>query len=172
MLIYCFLIVLVTGAFLACFYTPDGREVPYDGSYLPLHGVMMSAAYESTLIISFDVRGGLLMRQLHHTSSTLLLLGTVVWAMLGHFRHAPAWLGLGLTLLSAVAGYGSVDDLLSGTVLGRLPIVVWYGLHLLAALALIVTLVVSSRREAATRPRTPDFVALALALTALVFLWP
>ncbi|MEV0823730.1 hypothetical protein [Nonomuraea rubra] len=171
MLIYCFVVVLATGGFLAFHFTPSGQEVPYDGAYQPLHGVMMSAAYESTLHISFDVRGGLLMRQLHLTSSTLFLLGAVIWVVLGHFRYAPAWLGLGLTVLSAVSGYGSVDDWLSGTVLGGIPIVAWYGLHLLAALALIVTLVVSSRREAARRPRTPGFVVLTIALTALVFLW-
>jgi quinol-cytochrome oxidoreductase complex cytochrome b subunit len=131
----------------------------------------MSAAYESALRISFDVRGGLLIRQLHHSSSILLVLGTVVWAMLGHFRYVPALLGLGLTLLAALAGYGSVDDLLSGTVLGKLPIVVWYGLHVLTALTLAATLVISSRREAARNPRTPGFVALSLALTALVFFW-
>ena len=41
-------------------------EVIYHGSYAPLHGVRMSEAYASTLDISFDVRGGLLMRQIHH----------------------------------------------------------------------------------------------------------
>ncbi|MGR6914211.1 hypothetical protein ACU635_08160 [[Actinomadura] parvosata] len=172
MLVYCFVVVLATGAFLAFHYTPSGEEVLYDGGYEPLRGVPMSAAYLSTLEISFDVRGGLLIRQFHHTSTTLLLLGTVVWAMLGHFRYAPAWLGLGLTVAGLLGGYGSVDDLLSGTALGGVPTVVWYGLHLLAALALIVSLVVASRREAARRPRTPGFVALTLALTLLVFLWP
>ena len=41
-------------------------EVVYNGSYVPLKGVKMSEAYSSTLAISFDVRGGLLMRQIHH----------------------------------------------------------------------------------------------------------
>ncbi|UBU12652.1 hypothetical protein [Nonomuraea gerenzanensis] len=171
MLIYCFVIVLATGAFLAFHYTPDDRQVVYDGSYAPLHGVPMSAAYLSSLEISFDVHGGLLVRQLHHTSSLLLLLGAVVWAMLGHFRYAPAWGGLALILVSVLGGYGSVDDLLHGTVLGGLPVVFWYGLHLLTALALILTLIDTSRREAARQPRTPGFVALALALIVVVFLW-
>ncbi|WP_170223083.1 hypothetical protein [Nonomuraea turkmeniaca] len=61
--------------------------------------------------------------------------------------------------------------MLSGTVLGTLPIIAWYGLHVLAALALAATLVISSHREAARHPRTPAFVALSLALTALVFFW-
>ncbi|MFG1706995.1 hypothetical protein ACFLIM_27755 [Nonomuraea sp. M3C6] len=171
MLIYCFVVVLLTGGFLAFFYAPDGEMVSYDGGYEPLRGVPMSAAYDSVLKISFDVRGGLLIRQLHHSSSVLLVLGTVVWALLGRFRYAPALLGLGLGLLGGLAGYGSADDLLSGTVLGKLPIVLWYGLHVLAALALAATLVISSHREAARHPRTPAFVALSLGLTALVFFW-
>ncbi|MEV0614655.1 hypothetical protein AB0I81_15100 [Nonomuraea sp. NPDC050404] len=150
---------------------PDDRMVPYSGSYQPLYGTMMSPAYESTLRISMDVRGGLLIRQLHITSSTLLVLGAVVWVLLGRLRYLPALLGVGVVLLGVLSGYGSVDDLLSGTVLGRVPIVVWYALHVLAALALAVTLVVSSYREAVRSPRTPGFVALGLVLTALLFLW-
>ncbi|GAA3572263.1 hypothetical protein GCM10022419_061420 [Nonomuraea rosea] len=171
MLVYCFVVLLCTGAFLAFFYTPDGRIVPYTGGYEPLHGVPMSAAYSSVLSLSFEVRGGLLIRQLHHSSSLLLALGAFVWTMFGRFRYAPALLGLGLVLLSGLAGYGSADDLLSGTVLGQVPIVIWYGLHVLTALTLAATLVISSHREAARNPRTPGFVALTLALTALVFLW-
>ncbi|MFC4005979.1 hypothetical protein ACFOY2_02005 [Nonomuraea purpurea] len=164
--------ILLTGGFLAFYYTPSGQMVSYDGGYEPLRGVPMSAAYEHVLRISFDVRGGLLIRQMHHNSLALFVLGTVVWAMLGHFRYPPALLSLGLTLLSGLAGYGSADDLLSGTILGKIPIVVWYGLHLLNALALAATLVIASRREAARQPRTPAFVALSLGLTALIFLWP
>jgi hypothetical protein len=171
MLVYCFVVVLLTGAFLTFFYTPDGRMVSYSGGYEPLRGVPMSAAYDSVLRISFEVRGGLLVRQLHHSSSTLLVLGTVIWALLGRFRYVPALLGLGLALLSGLAGYGSVDDLLSGTLLGTIPIVAWYALHVLTALTLAAILVITSRREAARHPRTPAFVALSLALTALVFLW-
>lgn len=171
MLVYCFVVVLLTGAFLAFFYAPDGGMVAYNGGYEPLRGVSMSAAYDSVLRLSFDVRGGLLIRQLHHSSATLLALGTVIWALLGRFRYVPALLGLGLAMLSGLAGYGSADDLLSGTVLGRVPIMAWYGLHVLTALTLAAILVISSRREAARQPRTPEFVALSLALTALVFFW-
>ncbi|MGN9845289.1 hypothetical protein ACTMTI_44930 [Nonomuraea sp. H19] len=51
MLIYCFVVVLLTGGFLAFFYTPDGQTVSYGGSYEPLRGVPMSAAYDSVLRI-------------------------------------------------------------------------------------------------------------------------
>lgn len=171
MLVYCFVVVLLTGAFLALFYTPSGQTTPYDGSYEPLRGVMMSEAYDSVLRTTLDVRGGVLMRQLHHQSSILLVLGTVVWALLGRFRYTLALLGLGLGLLGGLAGYGSVDDLLAGTVLGKLPIPLWYGLHLLAALAMGIVLVISSRREAARDPRTSAFMALGLGLAVLVIFW-
>jgi ubiquinol-cytochrome c reductase cytochrome b subunit len=53
---------LATGTFLTFWFDPSMKEVVYEGSYQPLQGVKMSAAYESALHISFDVRGGLLMR--------------------------------------------------------------------------------------------------------------
>ncbi|MFI6294766.1 hypothetical protein ACIBEJ_24465 [Nonomuraea sp. NPDC050790] len=171
MLIYCFVVVLVTGGYLAWFHVPSDAAVVYDGSYAPLRGTPMSESYASALEISFEVRGGLLSRQLHHTSAVLLGVGTVIWVALGHLRYVPALLGLGLVLLTGLAGYGSVDDVLSGTVFGSVPTPLWYGLHLVAALAMAATLVVSAVREGARRPRTPGFVALGVVLTAVVFLW-
>ncbi|MGW0806649.1 hypothetical protein [Nonomuraea sp. NPDC002799] len=171
MLIYCFVLVLLTGGFLTFFYTPGGQTVVYDGSYEPLRGVMMSTAYDSALKISFDVRGGLLMRQLHHQLSVLLTVGAVVWVMLGRFRYGFALLGLGLSVLALIGGYGSADDLMHSTVLGRIPVLLWYGLHLAAALAIGAALVTSSRQEAARQPRTPGFVVLSIVLTAVLLLW-
>ncbi|MDP9864862.1 MULTISPECIES: hypothetical protein [Streptosporangium] len=169
MLIYCFVVVLLTGGFLAFFYVPSGQTVAYSGSYEPLRGTPMSAAYNSLLNLSFDVRGGLRIRQLHHTSSALLVLGTVLWALLGRFRYALAALGLGV--LTGLSGYGAADDLLSGTILGKLPIPMWYGLHLLVVLAMGAVLVISSRREAARQPRTPGFIALSIGLTILMIFY-
>ncbi|GAA4072061.1 hypothetical protein [Nonomuraea soli] len=166
MLIYCFAVVLATGAFLAFFYVPSGREVVYDGLYTPLHGVMMSEAYASTLTIGFEVRGGLLIRQLHHSSSLLLLAGTAIWGLLGRFGRAFA--ALGACLLAVLGGYGTADDTLYGL---PVAIVVWYGLHLAAALAVIVMLVQAARHESALRPRGPGFVLLGLVLSFLA-LWP
>ncbi|MEV0593264.1 hypothetical protein [Nonomuraea cavernae] len=166
MLVYCFVVVLVTGAFLTFVYTPSGETVAYTGPYQPLHGVPMSAAYESVLNLSFNV-GGRLMRGLHHESSVLLVVGAVVWVLLGRFRYVLALLGLALSLLGALSGYASVDDLLSGTFLSRIPIPIWYALHLLAALTTAAVLLISSRREAARHPRTPAFIALALGLAVV-----
>ena len=61
--LYSFVILLLSGAFLTLFFDPSMSEVVYDGAYAPLRGIEMSAAYASTLDISFDVRGGLFMRE-------------------------------------------------------------------------------------------------------------
>ena len=122
---YSFFIIIATGVFLTFFFKPSTAQVVYDGSYVPLRGVRMSEAYESTLHLSFDVRGGLLMRQIHHWA-TILFLGAIVIHMLrnfftGAFRKPRElnWL-IGvvlftLALLNGLFGYSLPDDLLSGT---------------------------------------------------------
>ena len=64
--LYSFIVLLLSGVYLTLWFKPSMTEVIYEGSYMPLHGVKMSEAYASALEISFDVRGGLLMRQIHH----------------------------------------------------------------------------------------------------------
>ncbi len=123
--LYSFIILLLTGTYLALFYTPSLTEVVYDGSYTPLVGVSMSEAYHSTLDIAFDVRGGLLMRQIHHWSALLFMVAIVVHLMrvffTGAFRKPRElnWvigvLLLILGILEGFAGYSLPDDLLSGT---------------------------------------------------------
>ncbi|MFC6082167.1 hypothetical protein [Sphaerisporangium aureirubrum] len=119
--------------------------------------------------ITYEVRAGEFMRQLHYSSSVLLLLGTVVWGLLGRFRYALVALGLGG--LAVLAGFGAVDDLLYGTTLGKVPVPLWYWAHVAVAVGLGAVLVVSSRREAVQQPRTLGFVALSLGVTALLVLW-
>jgi ubiquinol-cytochrome c reductase cytochrome b subunit len=99
-------------------------EVAYDGSYAPLKGVMMSEAYASSLEISFDVRGGLLMRQMHHWAALLFVAGMMVHALRVFFTGAYRkpreinWiigvLLLTLALAEGLTGYSLPDDLLSG----------------------------------------------------------
>jgi len=123
--LYSFIILLLSGTYLAFFYTPSLTEVVYDGSYIPLKGVTMSEAYESTLEISFDVRGGLIMRQIHHWAALLFVASIVVHLMrvffTGAFRKPREinWvigvLLLILAILEGFAGYSLPDDLLSGT---------------------------------------------------------
>src|ERR1051325_4947813 len=82
--VYAFGVLVVTGVFLMFFYKPDMARVPYDGSYGQLRGVTVSKAYESTLHLSFDVRGGLLMRQIHHWA-TLIFAAAVALKLLRMF---------------------------------------------------------------------------------------
>src|SRR5206468_11934848 len=64
--LYCFVILVITGVYLTLFFNPSGRAVTYHGHYVPLSGLRMSEAYESTVHLSFDVRAGLVFRQVHH----------------------------------------------------------------------------------------------------------
>src|SRR4051794_26709017 len=70
---YSFVILLLSGTYLTLFFEGSSKEVIYNGSYTPLKGIPMTAAYASTLDLSFDVRGGLLMRQIHHWAALLFM---------------------------------------------------------------------------------------------------
>jgi ubiquinol-cytochrome c reductase cytochrome b subunit len=123
--LYSFIILLLTGTYLALFFNPGMAEIVYHGSYVKLDGVPMSQAYASTLNISFDVRGGLLMRQIHHWAALVFIAAIAVHALriffTGAFRKPRElnWvIGTAMFLLAAVegfAGYSLPDDLLSGT---------------------------------------------------------
>src|SRR5687767_1524919 len=76
--LYAFVILLVTGVYLTFFFDPSQKLVTYTGSYLPLHGVEMTEAYRSALDLSFDVRAGLVMRQIHHWAALLFVAAVVV----------------------------------------------------------------------------------------------
>ncbi|MCA1710860.1 MAG: ubiquinol-cytochrome c reductase cytochrome b subunit [Actinobacteria bacterium] len=123
--LYSFIILLLTGTYLTLFFDASMREVLYNGSYVPLKGIRMSEAYASTLHISFDVRGGLLMRQIHHWAALLFLASIVVHLLrvffTGAFRKPRElnWVIGTLLLITGIlegfAGYSLPDDLLSGT---------------------------------------------------------
>src|SRR5689334_21605271 len=121
--LYSFVVLLLSGTYLTFFFDASMREVAYDGTYAPLRGVSMSAAYDSTLNLSFDVRGGLFMRQLHHWAALLFVASIVVHLLriffTGAFRRPREtnWMigvvMLVLALLMGVTGYSLPDDLLS-----------------------------------------------------------
>ena len=123
--LYSFIILILTGTYLTFFFDASMAEVRYDGTYVPLQGVEMSRAYASTLHISFDVRGGLVLRQIHHWAALLFMAAMTIHMFriffTGAFRKPRElnWLiGLGLITLGLVegfAGYSLPDDLLSGT---------------------------------------------------------
>src|ERR1700691_4765509 len=123
--LYSFIILLLTGTFLALFFQPSMTQVIYHGSYTRLDGVRMSEAYASTLNITFDVRGGLLMRQIHHWAADLFMAAIMVHMLRIFFTGAYRrprdvnWL-IGIILftlgmLEGLFGYSLPDDLLSGT---------------------------------------------------------
>jgi ubiquinol-cytochrome c reductase cytochrome b subunit len=123
--LFSFIILLLTGTFLTFFFEPSMKEVTYNGSYAPLRGVHMSAAYESTLNLSFDVRGGLIMRQMHHWAALVFMAGIVAHMLrvfvTGAFRkpRETNWI-IGVLLfwvgfLAGFTGYSLPDDGLSGT---------------------------------------------------------
>ena len=123
--LYSFIILLLTGTYLTLFFDDSTAQVIYHGSYVPLQGVPVSAAYDSTLHISFDVRGGLLIRQIHHWAALMFIAAMVVHAFRVFFTGAYRkprelnWIvGVGLVSLGLVegfCGYSLPDDLLSGT---------------------------------------------------------
>jgi ubiquinol-cytochrome c reductase cytochrome b subunit len=123
--LYSFIILLLTGTFLTFFYVPSVTETTYNGVYTPLGNQTVSEAYASTVRLSFDVRGGLLMRQIHHWAALIFVAATVVHMFrvffTGAFRKPRElnWvIGSTLALLAIIegfAGYSLPDDLLSGT---------------------------------------------------------
>ena len=123
--LYSFVILLLSGTFLSFWFDPSMQHVTYKGSYQPLKDVEMSAAYASALHISFDIRGGLLMRQIHHWAALIFMAAIVVHLMrvffTGAFRKPREFnwiLGIALLTLGIVEGflgYSLPDDLLSGT---------------------------------------------------------
>ncbi|HEY7853540.1 MAG TPA: cytochrome bc complex cytochrome b subunit [Aquiluna sp.] len=119
-----FVVVIITGTWLTFFYQPSMAHTYYDGSYAPLKGAEMTVAYASSLDISFDIRGGLIMRQMHHWGA-LIFVAAVGLHMLrvfftGAFRKPRElnWVVGFLLFIMAMAagftGYSLPDDLLSG----------------------------------------------------------
>ena len=122
--LYSFIILLLTGIYLAFFFVDSSHEIIYHGSYIPLQGVKMSEAYASSLNISFDVRGGMVIRQMHHWAA-IVFLGAIGVHMCrvfftGAFRKPREinWtIGLLLMIMAmgnGFFGYSLPDDLISG----------------------------------------------------------
>jgi ubiquinol-cytochrome c reductase cytochrome b subunit len=122
--LYSFIIIILTGVYLTLFFVPSMAEVEYHGPYEPMQGVLMSEAYASTLDISFEVRGGLLVRQIHHWAALIFVVGLFMHMMRVFFNGAfrkpreMNWV-FGFTLLmlaifTGLTGYSLPDDLMSG----------------------------------------------------------
>jgi len=120
----CFVVLVATGVYLTFGFDPSRHQVVYDGSYAPLRGEHMSAAYRSTVDLSLDNPFGLLMRQTHHWAALVFIAAIVMHLMriffTGAFRRPRElnWV-IGLVMLLAAmgegfAGYSLPDDLPSG----------------------------------------------------------
>jgi ubiquinol-cytochrome c reductase cytochrome b subunit len=122
--LFCLVVLIFTGVFLTFFFTPDSRETVYDGPYVPLAGQEVSAAYDSVLRLSFEVKAGLVMRQTHHWAALVFAAAIVVHLcrifFTGAFRRPRElnWvIGVVLLMLAMAegfTGYSLPDDLLSG----------------------------------------------------------
>ncbi|SFC76138.1 ubiquinol-cytochrome c reductase cytochrome b subunit [Nocardioides terrae] len=121
----CLAVLVVTGVLLLVHYDPSSEVVTYSGTYLPLRRVPVSAAYASTVHLSLEVRGGMLLRQTHHWAALVLpaslMLQLATRFFTGAFRrpYRLAWVLLATTFVLALAGgwsgYDLPDDMLSGT---------------------------------------------------------
>lgn len=121
---WAFVVVLLSGTFLTFFFQASMTETHYNGAYIPLRGVEMSAALESTLRISFDIRGGLLVRQIHHWAALVFVAGIGVHMLriffTGAFRKPRelnwviGFIMFILAMAEGFTGYSLPDDLLSG----------------------------------------------------------
>ncbi|HTX94961.1 MAG TPA: cytochrome bc complex cytochrome b subunit [Mycobacterium sp.] len=123
--LYSFIVLLLTGVYLTLFFDPSMTEVTYRGVYQPLRGIEMSKAYASALDISFEVRGGLFVRQVHHWAALIFAAAIMVHLARVFFtgafrrpREANWVIGsvlLILAMFEGFFGYSLPDDLLSGT---------------------------------------------------------
>ncbi|KQS97058.1 cytochrome bc1 complex cytochrome b subunit [Cellulomonas sp. Leaf395] len=122
--LFSFITILISGVFLTIFFVPSMTEVHYEGPWAAMNGVEMSEAFASTLRLSFEVRGGLLMRQIHHWAALIFMAAIVTHMMrvffTGAFRKPREvnWV-VGFTLLilglaAGFSGYSLPDDVLSG----------------------------------------------------------
>jgi ubiquinol-cytochrome c reductase cytochrome b subunit len=122
--LYSFIVLLITGVYLTLFFDASMAEVTYNGVYQPLRGVQMSKAFASALDISFEVRGGLFVRQVHHWAALMFSAAIMVHLarifFTGAFRRPREanWvigsLLLILSMFEGYFGYSLPDDLLSG----------------------------------------------------------
>ena len=123
--LYSFIVLLLSGTYLALFFDPSMAEVTYDGAFENLRGVHMTRAYESALDISFEVRGGLFVRQVHHWAALLFMAAMIAHMFRTFFtgafrkpREANWVIGILLVFIGTFegfTGYSLPDDLLSGT---------------------------------------------------------
>jgi ubiquinol-cytochrome c reductase cytochrome b subunit len=122
--LYAFIVLLITGTFVAFFFNDSDTQVMYRGSYAPLFGRMVPASYDSVMQLSFAVPMGLLIRQMHHWAA-IVFTGAILFHMCRIFFTAAFrkprelnWV-IGMTLLllalaDGFTGYSLPGDSVSG----------------------------------------------------------
>jgi ubiquinol-cytochrome c reductase cytochrome b subunit len=121
--LYSFALAVITGVLLLPFFDSSMTATAYHGSYRKLGGVPVSRAFQSVLAISFQLRGGLLIRQVHHWSADVFVAAICLRLLRVFFRgrfpgRLLGWLIwvtlLPLGMLVAYSGTILPDDSLSG----------------------------------------------------------
>jgi ubiquinol-cytochrome c reductase cytochrome b subunit len=122
---YSFIVLVLSGLLLILLFDPSRELVVYEGAYAPLHGTEVSRAYASVVEMSFDVRGGLLLRQTHHWAALVFTAAIVLHAsrlfFTGAFRRPRRlnwFIGITMAMLALATGFFGLalaDDLISGT---------------------------------------------------------
>ena len=122
--LYCFVVLVATGVYLALFFDASSAQTVYHGSYAPLRGQKMSEAYRSVIDLSFSVKAGLLMRQTHHWAANVFIAAIVMHMLRVFFtgayrkpREIIWYLGVtmfSIAMLEGYLGYSLIDDLISG----------------------------------------------------------
>lgn len=118
---------VLSGVYIAFFYTPSTAPVVYDGAYASLSGRTLPEAYASVLRLSVDVPFGEVVRRFHHFSAHLFVASLLLHAARVYFtgafrrpRELTWWIGLalfGLALLNGFTGYCLPFDMRGGTAL-------------------------------------------------------
>src|SRR4026209_2898610 len=122
--LYSFLVLVATGIYLTFFFEPSIAPTIYDGAYAPLRGTQVSRAFASAVDLSFQGKGGLLLRQTHHWAANVFVAAIVLHLLRIFFtgafrkpRELTYWIGLTMLVVSlpeGYLGYSLADDLLSG----------------------------------------------------------
>jgi ubiquinol-cytochrome c reductase cytochrome b subunit len=122
--LYCFVVLVLTGIYLALYFDPSTAATTYHGSYAPLQGAQMTHALDSTIRLSLDVKAGLLIRQTHHWAALVFLAAITLHLLRVFFtgafrrpRELTWYVGLSLlicAILEGFAGYSLPADLVSG----------------------------------------------------------
>lgn len=133
--LYSFVLLVITGLFLAMFFNASGAQEVYHGAYKALDGVSVTAAYSSVLHISFDIPAGLFVRQMHHWASLVFVAAIVMHLARIFFTAAYRspreinWI-IGITLLLLVMGNGFLGYSIGGDLLSEAGLRIAYSVLL------------------------------------------